>query len=227
MKAFLKILVVAPLTFLVMSNSYENKLLMTALTNRADTIRKFMVDDYPVTNEMLGPNAHSRKSGEITDGEGAWFSNDTLKQTLVFVLYTDYHRLVTYHFLNNDIPFGIIKRMELSKDGELASDNLKQKYFRGFLAQTTKIGKSYFITKKKFKLGDSKEKAIKAYGKPDKISVGSGVEKYEWNFVGDILYDEKTKLKRNILAEDSFGHQTTMFFRNNKLIGLIFHNDIP
>jgi hypothetical protein len=177
---------------------------------------------------LLAPDARSRKSGEIADVEGAWFSNDTLKQTLVFVLYTDYHRLVTYHFLNNDIPFGIIQRMELhTAVGELASDKLKQKYFKGFLVNTTKIGRSYFKTNKGFKLGDSKEKALKVYGKPDKTTIVNGVQNYEWDFAGDILYDSKTKLKRKILAEDSFGHQTTMFFRNNKLIGIIFHNDIP
>ena len=192
-----------------------------------DTIPKFRIDNYPVTDEMLGPNAHNRNSGEISDVEGAWFSNDTLKQTLVFVLYTDYHRLITYHFLNSDIPVGIINRMELHTAGELASDKLKQKYFKGFLTQTTKIGKSYFKTNKGFKLGDNKEKALKVYGKPDKTKIENGVESYEWDFIGDILYDGKTKLKRNILAENSFGHQTTMFFRNNKLIGIIFHNDIP
>ena len=192
-----------------------------------DTIPKFRVDNYPVTDEMFTPNLHSRKSGEISEDEGAWFSNDTLKQTLVFVLYTDYHRLVTYHFLNNDIPFGIIKRMELHTGHELASDKLKQKYFKGFLTQTTKIRKSYFKTNKGFKLGDSKEKALKVYGKPDKTKIENGIEKYEWDFIGYISYDGKTKLKRNILAEDSFGHQTTMFFRNNKLIGLIFYNEIP
>ena len=193
-----------------------------------DTIPKFRVDGYPVTDEMLGPNAHNRKSGEISDVEGAWFSNDTLKQTLVFVLYTDYHRMVTYHFLNNDIPAGIINRMELhTADGELASDKLKQKYFKGFPIQTTKIGKSYFKTYKGFKMGDNKEKALKVYGKPDKTKIENGIEKYEWDFIGDAFYDKKTKLKRNILAEGSFGHQTIMFFRNNKLIGIIFHNDIP
>ena len=193
-----------------------------------DTIPKFRVDNYPVTDEMLGPNAHNRNSGEIFDVEGAWFSNDTLKQTLVFVLYTDYHRLVTYHFLNNDIPAGIINRMELhTADGELASNKLKQKYFKGFLTQTIKIGKSYFKTCKGFKLGDSKEKALGVYSKPDKAKIENGIERNEWDFIGDILYDGKTNRKGKPLAEDSFGHQATMFFRNNKLIGLILHNDIP
>ena len=208
--------------------SSNKKLVAPLIVITSDTIPKFIVDDYPVTNEILGPNAHSRKSGEVIDGEGAWFTNDTLKQTLVFVLYTDYHRLVTYHFLNHDIPLGIIKRMELLTDNyDLAADKLKQKHFRGFIEQAAKIGRQYFVTNKKFRLGDSKDKALKVYGKPAKISVDEGIEQYEWDFTGDILYDGKEKLKRNILAKDSFGHQTTMFFRNSKLIGLIFHNDIP
>jgi len=227
MKALSIIHIIALIVCFFSINVSENKLSIAPAASN-DSIPKFIVDDYPVTNEMLGSGAHSRKSGELTDVEGAWFTNDTLSQALVFVLYTDYHRMVTYHFLNNDIPTGIIKRMELLTDnGELAPDKLKQKYFKGFLESATKIGKSYFVTNKKFKLGDSKEKAIKVYGEPDKISADDGIEKYEWDFVGDILYDKTTKLNRDILAADSFGHQTTMFFRNNKLIGLIFHNDIP
>lgn len=199
----------------------------------AEGIPSFIVDDYPVTNKMLEPEAHYRVSGEIIDGEGAWFSNDTLNQTLVFVLYTDYHRLVTYHFLNSDISAGIIKRMELhvtEKDGGLgglATDKQKQKYFKGFLTQTKKISKSYFTTNKGFKLGDIKEKAIEVYSKPDKIETENGIEKYEWDFIGDTFYNETIDLKEKPLAKNSFGHQTIMFFRDNKLIGLMLHNDIP
>jgi hypothetical protein len=194
----------------------------------SDRIQKFTVDDYPVTNKMFEGVDRSRESGEISSGEGAWFSNDTLKQTLVFVRYTDDHRLVTYHFLNSDIPNGVINRMELhSADGELATFKQKQKYFRGYLTQTKKIKQSYFRTNKGFKLGDSKEKALKVYGNPDKTKIENGIEKYEWDFIGDILYDGKTNLKGKPLAKDNYGHQATMFFRNKKLIGIIFHNDIP
>ena len=197
--------------FVYKNNDVKLSLLGDNLIYCNDTIPKFVVDNYPVSDEMLAPNAHFRKSEEISDGEGAWFSNDTLKQTLVFVLYTDYHRMVTYHFLNSDIPAGIINRIELhTSDGELASDKLKQKYFKGFLTQTTKIGRYYFKTSKGFKLGDSKEKAIKVYGKADKTKIENGIEKYEWDLIGDAFYDGKTKLKGNILAENSFGHQTTM-----------------
>lgn len=191
-------------------------------------IKRFITDDYPVPYEMIKEVDSSMKSGEISSAEGAWFSNDTLKQTLVFILYTDGHRLVTYHFLDSDIPGGIIDRMELhTADGELATFKQKQKYFRGFLSQAKKTEQSYFRTKKGFKPGDSKKKALQVYGKPDRTRMENGIEKCEWDFTGDILYDGKTNLKGKPLAKDSYGHQTIMFFRNNRLTGIIFHNDIP
>jgi hypothetical protein len=192
-----------------------------------DTIPKFVVDDYPLTIDMIYRNVYSRKSGAVTDGEGAWFSNDTLKQTLVFVLYTDGHRLYTFHFLNSDIPPGLINRMELHSGGEIAPNELKQKIFKGFLMQTTKISKSYFKTDKGFMLGDNKQKALKIYGKPTKIKTENGIERYEWEFSGDAFEDGKTDLKGKHVAENSFGHQATLFFRKNKLIGLILHNETP
>ena len=188
----------------------------------------FIVDDYPLTDQMLDAEAYKRISGEIYDGEGAWFSNEVLKQSLVFVLYTDHHRMVTYHFLNDDIPAGIIKRMELHvDDGDTASFPLKQKYFKGFIAQAKRTGSSYFISNKGFKPGDDKKKAIKVYGKPDKREMANGIETLEWEFVGDYFYSETMDLKGKPLAKDNFGHQVIMFFRNSRLTGLILHNDIP
>ena len=199
----------------------------------SDTIKRFVVDDYPILNEMLAEktsnnSSHNKQSGQTYSYGMAWFSNDTLKQTLVFELYTDYHRMVTYHFYNNDIPTDLINRMELHIDGgELASEKQKLKDFNGFLKQTTKINSTYFITDKGFRLGDTKQKAIDVYGKPDKQSLNVGVEKLEWEFVGDTFYDGKTDLKGKPLAKDSFGHQIVMYFKNGKLIGQILHNDIP
>ncbi|MBP8994803.1 MAG: hypothetical protein KBG30_13485 [Bacteroidales bacterium] len=198
-----------------------------------DTIKKFVVDDYPVTNEMLADktssnSSYKKQSGQTFSYDKAWFSNDTLKQTLVFELYTDYHRLVTYHFLDNDIPTDLINRMELHIDGgELASDKQKLKDFSGFLKQTTKINSSYFITDKGLRLGDTKQKAVETYGNPDKQTITDGIEKLEWLFIGDTSYDGKTDLKGKPLADNSFGHQILMYFRNGKLIGQILHNDIP
>ena len=198
-----------------------------------DTIKKFVVDDYPVTDEMLADktssnSSYKKQSGQTFSYDKAWFSNNTLKQTLVFELYTDYHRLVTYHFLDNDIPTDLINRMELHIDGgELASDKQKLKDFSGFLKQTTKINSSYFITDKGFRLGDTKQKAVETYGYPDKQTITDGIEKLEWLYIGDTSYDGKTDLKGKPLADKSFGHQILMYFRNGKLIGQILHNDIP
>jgi len=199
----------------------------------SDTIKRFVVDDFPVTNEMLADKtsnifSYKKQSGQTFSYDKAWFSNDTLKQTLVFELYTDYHRIVTYHFYNNDIPTDLINRMELHIDGgELALDKQKLKDFSGFLKQTTKINSTYFITDKGFRLGDTKQKAIENYGFPDKSLTNNGIEKLEWDFVGDEIYDGIPDLKGKSFAKDSFGYQVVMYYKNGKLIGQILHNDIP
>jgi hypothetical protein len=113
------------------------------------------------------------------------------------------------------------------KGGGLATDEQKIKYMKGFLNQTKKIDQVYFSTNKGFRLGDSKFKAIKVYGQPDSVSTTKGIERCEWDFIGDIFYDGKTDLKGKPVAKNSYGHQAIMFFKANKLIGIIFHNDIP
>jgi len=199
----------------------------------ADTVKRFSVDDYPVTDDMLDDktsnnSSYPKQSGGIHSFDKAWFTNDTFQETAVFEMYTDKHRLVTFHFYNDDIPDALIHRMELHVNGELASFEQKKKNFKGFMNLATKIDSKYFTTYKGFKLGDSKNKALKVYGKPDSVSTKDGVEKLYWDFFGDVaLYDNTFHPAGKPLAKNSFGHQITMFFRNNKLIGLIFHNDIP
>ena len=200
----------------------------------SDTIKKLIVDDYPVTNEMFSKQSvdnystYRKISGLTQSLDKAWFSNDTLNQILVFELYTDYHRLATYHFYNRDIPKDLIKQLELhTKDGEIAPEKQKLKDFQGFLNQATKINSIYFITNKGLKLGDKKQKAIDLFGAADKQTISDGFEELEWKFVGDNLYDGKENLKGKPLAQDSWGYQVTMFFKDNKLVGQILHNDIP
>jgi len=186
----------------------------------SDTIKKFTVDDYPITNAMLADKKSS-------NGE-AWFSNDTLKQILFFELYTDYHRMVTYHFYSNDIPTDLMNRLELDIDGgKLTSEKQKLQDFKTFLGQIANINSKYFITDKGFMLGETKQKAIDIYGKPDKKSMSNGIEKFEWSFIGDMYYNSKIELNGKPLAEASFGNQIVMYFRNGKLIAQILINDIP
>jgi len=186
----------------------------------ADTIKRFVVDDYPVTNVMLADKASGNpsrmmQSGEIQSSDKAWFTNDTLNQTIVFEIYTDYYRSGTYHFYNNDVTADLIDRIDLNvNDGELATTKQKLKSLKGFLHQATKIDSRYFTTNKGFRLGDSKQKARETYGKPDKQSMHDGVEKLEWDFV-------------DIPLVHSFGHHVVMYFKKGRLIGLILYNDIP
>jgi len=193
-------------------------------------------DDYPVTDSMFKGNYDKIISGEITSLDKAWFTNDTLKQTLVFELYTDYHRLEIYHFYNNDIPEELINKIELyvSKGKfnnifDTATRKQKQTFFSGFLSSGKKIDQKYFTTYKGFKLGDNQEKAITIYGTPDKHSTFKNIEKYEWTFTGDYaLKESKTNVKTNKpLAKNSWGFEVIMFFRKDKLIDMILSNDIP
>ena len=118
--------------------------------------------------------------------------------------------------------------MELhTNNGDGATQEQKLKDFSGFLNTTTKINSSYFVSNKGFALGDSKQKAIGVYGNPDKQALIDGVEKLEWSFVGAISYDGKIDFKGKPLAENSFGHQVIMYFKSDKLVGLVLHNDIP
>lgn len=215
------------------TSAHTIKQVQTDTVHNANTFRKFTVDDYPVTDQMLDDktsnnSSYDKQSGDIHSYDKAWFTNDSLNQTLVFEMYTDKHRLVTFHFYNNDIPDALIDQIELHINGDVATLAQKKKNFKGFINSATKIDKKYFTTYKGFKLGVSKDKALKVYGKPDSVSTKSGIEKLYWDFLGDVeLNDSSFHPTAKPLAENSFGHQTIMFFRNDKLIGVIFHNDIP
>jgi hypothetical protein len=215
-------------------NDSPLKPILKDTTLLTDTFKRFVVDDYPVTYEMMAEqkvdnsSSYTKTSGKTKSFDKAWFSNDTLKQTLIFELYTDGHRLATYHFYNNDIPAALIDRVELHTDnGEIANNQQKENDFNGFLKQSVKIEKKYFKTDKGLLLGDSKQKAISFYGQPHSKKEKNGIETLEWDFVGDLLYDGKENLKGKPLAKDNYGHQAYLFFRNGKLIGQMLHNDIP
>jgi hypothetical protein len=225
-------------TVLVENRKAENKTKVLI----SDKTKTMEVDDYPVTDDLFTDNSNNnssykKKSGVIFSLDKVWFTNDTLKQTLVFEPYTDYHRLYIYHLFNNDIPNDLIKHMELyfSKSKfdnvfDTATFEQKKTSFSGFVNTAIKINKRYFTTKKGFKLGEKKEKAISVYGNPDKCLTVDNIEKCEWKFEGDYVESEqihsKAKIKRPF-AKDSFGYSVLMYFRNDTLIAMIISNDIP
>ncbi len=192
-----------------------------------DTIPFFDVDDYPVTDSMLSTFDFTLMSGNISDDGGAWFSNKK-NEILVFLLATDYHRVETFHFLQTDIPDGLIQEMELfyRPSGELVSLEVKKKHFPNFIKQVRNIQPLYFTSVKGFRLGDSIAKAIRVYGQPDSIQTEKGVKKLYWKFFGEVFYEGEDR-KGKPVAKNNFGHQVTMFFRKDQLIAMILHNDIP
>lgn len=195
----------------------------------ADTIKKLVVDDFPVPDDLLGRDANGReiRSGDTRSLDKAWFTNKSLNQTLVFELYTDYHRLATFLLVNNDIPKEMMERMELHDEkGEVVSYEQKKQDFRGLIDKAGTIDAAYFTSVKGFRVGTTSQKALDIYGRPGKVSRREGYEMWEWDFAGEAFY-EGEDLKGKPLAKDSYGHQLTMFFRGGMLIGLIFHNDIP
>jgi|GEM_PF-1183865 len=200
--------------------------------NLSDTFKKFKVDDYPVTAAMLKHNDHSSdyriRYKDVVSHDKVWLTNDALRQTLVFEMYTDGFRLAIFHFSNDKIPAELIKKMEFNTpDGEIASDKQKLDHFKNFIPFARKINAVYFKSIKGFKLGDPKKKILSIYGKPDSIKIKKGIEEYVWNFIGELLYDGKQNLNGKPLAKDNYGHQVTMYFRDNKLTGIILLNDIP
>ncbi|WP_291724643.1 hypothetical protein [Bernardetia sp.] len=183
----------------------------------------FIVDDYPITNQMLEENRKKMLKEMIKNGWGSEFefiiSNDKT-ELLVFNLYTDYHRLLTCHFKVDEID-NILDKIERDiLNGE-------QKHLQKFISKLKPANFKKFISNKGIKIGLEKEEVIEIYGTPHKEENNEGIEILTWEFVGDILYDRKTDLNGIPLAKNNYGHQVSIFFKNGKVIGQTLHNDIP
>ena len=168
-----------------------------------------VADGFPVTDEMFGPDINGREivSGGITSVDKVWFSNDTLKQSLVIELYKDNLRTESFLFYSGDIPEGMLRKMAFPKVGlaELAGMAQKRSYFEGFIQQARQIRANYFVTNKGFRLGMGEEEVTKVYGRPGKISKERGMQVWQWRFAD---------------------HEATMFFQAGRLVGLMLHNDV-
>jgi hypothetical protein len=201
-------------------------------TNRQnDSIARLETDDFPVDVDMLandrqGP-AWNIKSGPIHASDQIWYTNDSLQQTLIFDLYTDYHRYQITLFSNRDIPRLLLNNIWLvNTGGDSATLSQKAQHFKGFIKAARKIDRSYFTSLKGLQIGDNRRRLLSLYGKPDKMEETAGVKCYRWDYEGDELYDGQD-LRGKPLAKDSFGYHVMALFRNDRLIALIINNDIP
>jgi hypothetical protein len=103
-----------------------------------------------------------------------------------------------------------------------------------------KIARSFFVTERGLKLGDTKEKAFKLYGKPTIVDKVSGYEKYEWDYVGIEDPEGESVLDFNQYNDDcigrakkgyrftyGFGYKVKLFFKEGKLAALILERELP
>lgn len=195
-------------------------------SSQYDAIPSFTVDDYPVTNAMFKIAKYPEEP--VLSFDGLWFSSGN--QTLAIALYTDYYRYAIFHFRNDFVPTDLIDKMGLHKpppDNDIADLNLKIELFKSVFPKLNEVDSSYLISNKGFRLGDLKMKAINEYGQADLVKYDGIVEIVSWEFIGDTFYDGKQELNGKPLAKNSFGHQLKMYFKNEKLIGMFLHNDIP
>lgn len=198
-----------------------------------DSIKTLVVDDFPISDDMISDQNNSKfqlkkSSGETYSFDKVWFGNKKLDQNLVIEMYTDFHRLVIFQFYTRDIPPDLLDRMELhTKGGEIAPNKQKLKDIEALLVQSTEIDSKYFTSNKGIQLGLSKQKILEIYGNPDQVIMQNGIEKSEWNFKGDILYNKSKSSGNDDVAKDSYGHQIIMYFKNAKLVAQILYNEIP
>src|SRR6201999_4582195 len=118
-------------------------------------------DDYCIDLEKYGnPYKDSLVVNNIHAYYQDWFTNDSLGETIVYELGTDWSRNSVYHFINKNIPVEIIKEMELDTlngdEAKPAHINTKVKVIPGFIKAAKRIQGRYFVSCDGFKFGDDK-----------------------------------------------------------------------
>jgi len=188
--------------------------------------KPYVADNFPVSDKMFGKARANRPviTPHLRSENTAWFTNDSLKQTLMFILSSDNDRLYTAGFDNNNLPDEFILRNDLSDENNYhSSGEHSLQYFSEFFNKAKKIDSKYFTSNMGFKIGDVKEKAIDRYGKPDSIKTADGFEKYYWNPVAAQVTKQHVP-EKDLIIIDEKKQFIEMYFKNNKLVVLIFDN---
>jgi hypothetical protein len=193
-------------------------------------LKEVTPDNYLIPNSIFKHVDHPKnQSGGLISYDAIWFTNNRLGETLVFELGTDDVHLAVYHFMNKDIPNELIEELSLdNEEGNYASDKLRKDNLPGLIDSAKRISSKYFTSCHGYKIGDGKQLALDLYGKPDSIKHSSDYEIYSWYFMGDqeLEYKKNTEPSKPIV-KDSWGYSVKMFFRNDRLIAMVFLNSIP
>lgn len=169
------------------------------------------LDDYPVTDSMLRYSLIERNGipEEINgiSSSGYWFVDETKSETLVFDLFTDYHRMYTYHFLNSeDMPQEIKGALFIEVEDTVRQDKEINAHIHDFIGAAKKIDKRYFTSIKGRRLGDTKEKVLQSLGTPSNCLINNDVEKCIW--------------------EIDSTNRTVLYFKKNKLIAVAIYRNL-
>lgn len=172
------------------------------------------VDDYQITNNRFRKAQQPERP--VFKFDAAYFCNNN--EVIAYKLYTDYFRAGIFHFYNDAVPEILLKELQLNKPlgkGQTVVPKMNE------------LHTDYFVSKKGFRLGDSKEKAVDIYKTPDIEETKDGIEHLKWTFIGDEVYDGSQDLKGRPVAYQSYGHTVHMYFKNNKMVGHYLINDAP
>ncbi|MGL4597601.1 MAG: hypothetical protein ACRCYO_08740 [Bacteroidia bacterium] len=195
----------------------------------SDTVGTWIPDNYPITEAMLRENRKAVYKKTLKTYDDILFIDSTSKQFILFSLGTDYHVSVIFHFYYASLPLLVNERLPIYfRNGSMINKRSKRRKADESAPLGKKIAPHYFISEKGIRLGNSKQKLIQLYGLPDSTSTHEEIEYCEWNYEGDILYpDNKKHLNNPHLAKNSFGHQVSLFFKHEKLVGIILTNHEP
>lgn len=191
--------------------------------NPEEMVKPFFADNYPVTDHMFGKPTADRPviTAHLRTENTAWFTNDSLNQTLMFILFSDNSRIVTACFDKDNVPNEVFANSDFSDNNNYpASKEDRLLYFKEFFKSAKKIDAKYFTSNMGFKIGDLKEKAIKRYGKPDSIKTVAGFEKCYWNPAGAQITRQNVP-EKDLLLIDEKKQFITMYFKNSKLATMI------
>lgn len=184
------------------SNEVSEKLSKKAILENGKKVKQ--IDDYPVTDNMFY-NSTSIQIGKLAT-RANWFSNDNFSEALIFELYTDNHRMYTYHFLNKEINEELQNLVHFDYNGKKnGQKNEVKTHFNDFIKASKKIDKKYFTSLNGVKLGVSKKEILKILSNPN--------EKQKLNFIEKLTWGIPT-------------NKTEMYFKENKLIAIIIYRDL-
>lgn len=195
----------------------------------ADSVLVRQGDKYRIKDSLiialLEKKPMIEKVGNYGTPEMMLFDNDSLKEALMIILYTDYFRAGFVHFNLMDIPEWLPQNCLLEQTiPEQKNIAAKQSAFNDLLQLGIDMPLSFFVSKAGFRLGDSLSKAIQFYGPSDSTYAEEKYTVLKWSFNGELVLN--LRAGETVIA-NSYGQEVFMYFRDEKLVMYQILNTVP